>query len=59
VKESRKFEQLFDELTHSDRTSEKAFDLLSDLWVEAEVIRSKAEHTKEELDTVMDALPDD
>lgn len=56
---SRKFEMLFDELTHTDPLSEKAFDLLSELWVHAEVIRSKAEHSKEELDAVMDAFPDE
>jgi hypothetical protein len=59
IESSRKFEKLFDELIRSDRTSKTAFDLLSDLWVEAEVIRSKAEHSKEELDAVLDALPDD
>jgi hypothetical protein len=59
IEASRNFEKLFHELMQSNPTSERAFDLLSDLWVEAEVIRSKAEHSKEELDAVMNAFPDD
>jgi hypothetical protein len=59
IEASQKFQKLFDDLMQTDQTSERAFDLLSELWVEAEVVRSKAEHSKEELDAVMDAFPDE
>lgn len=59
IEGSRKCEKLLSQLRRTDSMSPKAFDLLGDLWIEAEVVRSKAEHSKEEIDAIMDAMPDD
>jgi hypothetical protein len=31
---------------------------MGDLWAQAELVRSKAEHSKDELDRIMEAFPD-
>jgi hypothetical protein len=58
IEASRKFEKLFEKLARTDPATEKGFELFGDLWAQAELIRSKAEHSKEELDHIMDAFPD-
>jgi hypothetical protein len=51
-----KFRGYFEELKRSDPASERFFDLLSELWAEAEVLRTKAAHSKQETDALMDYL---
>ncbi|HEX5483420.1 MAG TPA: hypothetical protein VFZ08_12415 [Terriglobia bacterium] len=60
IESAKAFEKFYQRLQKTRRNSEAYFDLLSELWAEAEVLRTKAAHSKEATDRLMDALsPED
>lgn len=53
-----KYGRFLDRLKKVQPGSAKYFDLLAELWAESEVLKTKAEHAKQEIDTLMTHLED-
>jgi hypothetical protein len=53
-----KYGRFLDRLKKQRPGSAKYFNLLAELWAESEVLKTKAEHAKEEIDALMEQLED-
>ncbi|HEV2379160.1 MAG TPA: hypothetical protein VG206_05115 [Terriglobia bacterium] len=59
VRESgEKYGRFLDRLKRLRPGTARYFDLLAELWAESEVLKTKAEHAKEEIDALMESLED-
>lgn len=60
VRESgEKYGRFLDRLKKLRPGTARYFDLLAELWAESEVLKTKAEHAKEEIDALMESLEDE